>query len=287
MQIQQLFSKRVGVIATMHHKEKVIAPLLEQELGIKTIVPPNFNTDAFGTFTRDVKRAGTQLTAAKLKAETALNLTGESLAIASEGSFVPHPLVPYIYSNREIVILLDKQNEIEIIGEEFSIETNFNHQVVENLPEAYDFAKKVGFPEHGLVISWKDSAKNSIEIIKGITTEVKLRETIQTALNNSVDGKIGLETDMRALYNPTRMKNIAKATLDLLTKIKSLCPQCSAPGFAITEKIAGLSCEMCSMPTSLTLSVIYHCQKCGFKQEKLFPHGREFADPAQCMYCNP
>ncbi|MCC5639546.1 hypothetical protein LC593_27720 [Nostoc sp. CHAB 5844] len=286
MQIQQLFSKRVGVIATMHEKEKVISPLLEQELGIKTIVPSNFNTDAFGTFTREVKRPGTQIDTAKLKAEIALKMTGETLAIASEGSFVPHPLVPYIYSNREIVILLDKENEIEIIGEEFSIETNFNHQVVANLQEAYDFAKKVGFPEHGLVIYWKDTAKNTIEIIKGITTEVKLQETIHIALSNSVDGKINLETDMRALYNPTRMKNIEKATLNLLSKIKSLCPQCSAPGFAITEKIAGLPCEMCSMPTSLTLSVIYQCQKCGFKQETFFPNGK-FAEPAQCMYCNP
>ncbi|MBU7583897.1 MAG: hypothetical protein KAF91_13465 [Nostoc sp. TH1S01] len=287
MQIQQFFSNRVGVIATMHQKERVIAPLLEQELNIKTIVPNNFNTDAFGTFTREIKRPGTQIEAAKLKAETALKLTGETLAIASEGSFVPHPLVPYIYSNREIVILLDTKNQIEIIGEEFSIDTNFNHQLVENLEEAYQFAKKVGFPEHGLVIYWEDVAKNDIEIIKGITTEAKLQETIETALNNSVNGKVNLETDMRALNNPTRMQNIEKATLNLLTKIKSLCPQCSAPGFAITEKIAGLPCELCSMPTSLALSVIYQCQKCGFKQEKLFPNGREFADPAQCMYCNP
>jgi hypothetical protein len=287
MQIQQLFSKRVGVIATMHQKEKVIAPLLEQELNITTTVPTNFNTDAFGTFTREVKRPGTQIAAAKLKAETALKMTGETLAIASEGSFVPHPLVPYIYSNREIVIFLDKQNAIEIIGEEFSIETNFNHQVVENLEQAYDFARKVGFPEHGLVIYWEDAVKNSSEIIKGITTKAKLQETIHIALSNSVNGKVNIETDMRALYNPTRMKNIEKATLDLLTKINSLCPQCSAPGFTITEKIAGLPCEMCSMPTSLTLSVIYQCQKCGFQQEKFFPNGREFADPAQCMYCNP
>jgi len=287
MQIQQLFSQRVGVIATMHHKEKVIAPLLEQELDIKAIVPTDFNTDTFGTFTREIKRLGTQIAAAKLKAETALKLTGETLAIASEGSFVPHPLVPYIYSNREIVILIDKENELEIIGEEFSIDTNFNHQIVENLPEAYDFAQKVGFPEHGLVIYWEDPTKNSIDIIKGITTEAKLQETIHTALNNSIDGKVNVETDMRALYNPTRMKNIEKATLNLLTKIKSLCPKCSAPGFAITEKIAGLPCETCSMPTNLTLSVIYQCQKCGFKQEKFFPHGREFAEPAQCMYCNP
>ncbi|MBD2494519.1 DUF6671 family protein [Nostoc sp. FACHB-280] len=287
MQIQQLFNNRVGVIATMHHKEKVIAPLIEQELNLKTIVPSNFNTDDFGTFTREIKRPGTQIAAAKLKAETALKLTGETIAIASEGSFVPHPMVPYIYSNREVVLLLDKENEIEIIGEEFSIETNFNHQTVASLQEAENFAQKIGFPEHGLVVSWEDKANNCREIFKGIITAAKLQETITIALNNSVNGQVNLETDMRALYNPTRMNNIEKATLNLLTKIKSLCPQCSAPGFAITEKIAGLPCEMCSMPTSLTLSVIYQCQKCGFKQEKSFPHGKEFADPAQCMYCNP
>lgn len=55
----------------MHQKEKVIAPLLEQELCIKVIVPQDFNTDIFGTFTRDVKRPGTQIATAKLKAEKA------------------------------------------------------------------------------------------------------------------------------------------------------------------------------------------------------------------------
>ncbi len=44
MKNQQLFSNRVGILATMHQKEIVIAPLLEQ-LGIKVIVPPDFNTD--------------------------------------------------------------------------------------------------------------------------------------------------------------------------------------------------------------------------------------------------
>ena len=287
MQNQRLFSNRVAILATMHQKERVIAPIIEQELGIKVIVPPDFNTDIFGTFTREIKRPGTQIAAAKLKAQKALDLTGETLAIASEGSFTPHPILPYIYSNREIVILLDKKNDLEIIGEEFSTETNFNHRVVEKLDEAYNFAQKVGFPEHGLVVSFQPSAKDNSEIIKGITTEAKLVESVNFAISNSWDGKVYLDTDMRALYNPTRMKNIAKATHDLLKKINSQCPKCSAPGFDITDTIQGLPCEMCNMPTSLILAVTYQCQKCGFSQEKLFPHGRKFAEPGQCMYCNP
>lgn len=145
MNHQQLFRNRSAILATMHQKEKVIAPLLHQELGIKVTVPSDFNTDIFGTFTRETKRPGTQIYTAKLKAQKALEWTGESLAIASEGSFAPHPLVPYIYSNREIVILIDKINDIEIIGEELSTDTNFNHQVVENLDEAYILPRKLGF----------------------------------------------------------------------------------------------------------------------------------------------
>lgn len=287
MQNQQLFSNRVAILATMHQKERVIAPIIEPELGIKVLVPHDFNTDIFGTFTRVVKRPGTQIATAKLKAEKALDLTGETLAIASEGSFVPHPILPYIYSNREIVILLDKKNDLEIIGEEFSTETNFNHRIVDNLQAANDFAQKVGFPEHGLVVSFQPSAKDSSEIIKGITTQAKLVEAVNFALSNSGDGKVHLETDMRALYNPTRMNNIAKATHDLLKKINSQCPNCSAPGFDITERIQGLPCAICHMPTTLTQAIIYQCQKCGCSQKKFFPHGIEFAEPAQCMYCNP
>lgn len=287
MQYQELFSDRLAVIATMHHKEKVIAPLLAQELGIRVIVPQGFNTDMFGTFTREIKRPAQQIATARLKAQKALEITGESLAIASEGSFTPHPLVPYIYANREIVILLDKTNDLEIIGEEFSTETNFNHQVVDNLEDAYEFAHKIGFPQHGIVI-WFEVAENlQPEIIKGINTEENLIDAVKFALVNSPNQKIHLETDMRAVYNPTRMKNIAKATQNLLHKISSCCPQCQTPGFEITERIPGLICESCHMPTELTRAVVYKCQKCGFREEKLFPNGQEFANPAQCMYCNP
>lgn len=287
MKYQELFSDRLAVIATMHHKEKVIAPLLEQELGIRAIVPQQFNTDVFGTFTREIKRPGTQIAAAKLKAQKALELTGENLAIASEGSFNPHPIVPYIYANLEIVVLLDKFNNLEIIGEEFSTETNFNHQVVKSVAEAYEFAHKIGFPEHGICVFFEISENRRSEIIKGINTEEKFLETVNFALEKAHNNQINLETDMRAIYNPTRMKNIEKATRNLIQKINSCCPKCQTPGFEVTERIPGLPCEVCHTPTTLIHIAIYQCKKCGFRQEQLFPNGQKFANPAQCMYCNP
>jgi Zn finger protein HypA/HybF involved in hydrogenase expression len=280
----QLFSNRVAILATMHQKEIVIAPLLEQ-LGIKVIVPQNLNTDVFGTFTREIERPGTQIEAARLKAQKALALTGETLAIASEGTFCPHPSLPYISTNREIVIFLDKENELEIIGEEFSLETNHNFQIIQNIEEAYNFAKKVGFPEHGLIVTY-DSPKNSGEIFKGIITDEQLEDAVNFALKNSSNGKVHIETDMRAMYNPTRMKNIEKATRNLLKKINTFCPSCGTPGFGITQRIKGLPCASCHTPTLLTRALKYQCKKCGFSQEELFPDGK-YADPGQCMYCNP
>ncbi|MDJ0617942.1 MAG: hypothetical protein QNJ63_14560 [Calothrix sp. MO_192.B10] len=284
---EALFINQVAILATMHQKERVIAPILDNELGLIVMVPPDFNTDIFGTFTREIKRPGNQIETARLKAEKALEITDGSIAIASEGSFAPHPSLPYIASNREIVIFIDKEQDIEIIGEAFSTETNHSHLVVENVNQALNFAENVGFPEHGLVVMPEELPKDSSDVIKGIITEEKLVEAVNFVLEKSPTGKAHLETDMRAMYNPTRMKNIAKATHNLVKKINTLCPQCSTPGFDITRTIPGLPCELCHMPTALTKAVVYQCQKCDFTQEKLFPNGSKFANPAQCMYCNP
>ena len=281
-----IYNNRVAILATMHNKEKVISPLLKEHLGINLIVPQGLNTDVFGTFTREIKRPDTQIITARLKAKKALEMDDEKIAIASEGSFAPHPLIPYIYANREIIIFLDQENDLEIIGEVFSMETNFNHQTISSLEESEKFAQKVGFPEHGLVISFDNISTGKTEFIKGITSKENLINSVETAIKNT-NGKFHIETDMRAMYNPTRMKNIALATQDLINKINSLCPQCHTPGFMINQKIPGLPCKLCHQPTSLIKAVIFQCQKCNFTQQQLFPNNQEFADPSLCEYCNP
>ena len=283
----QLLRSRTAVLATMHQKERVMAPILERELGVIISVPADFDTDAFGTFSREVKRLGTQIEAARQKAEKALEVAGETLGFASEGTFGPHPMMPYLPANREIVILLDRANNIELVGESLSVETNYSHQLVAGIKEAQDFAQKVGFPEHGLVVVVGDAALGKGEIVKGIATEKQLFDAVSAALKKSSTGKVHVETDMRAMYNPTRMKNIENATLDLVKKFKQLCPECGWPGFEIAKRKIGLPCGLCYFPTQLVRSQIYQCPNCGYNQEKLFPDGRETADPSQCQYCNP
>ncbi|GAP98340.1 hypothetical protein NIES2104_48950 [Leptolyngbya sp. NIES-2104] len=266
-----MFNDRVAVLATMHRKEEAIAPILESEFGLKVQVPTDFNTDRFGTFTREIARSGDQLEAARKKAFAALERVGGDLAIASEGSFAPHPSFPMLPCNREIVILIDTLNDLEIVGESISTETNFNHRTVSNYDEAYQFAMKIGFPEHKLVVIDQE------KILKGIGDFDQLKAAVSS-------GKVHLETDMRAMNNPTRMKAIAKATLDLIKKLKHCCPECGTPGFTVAEVKRGLPCSWCGSPTDLILVSVDRCSKCGFAQEKI---SEQKADPMYCPYCNP
>lgn len=281
------FKDRVAILATMHQKEQVIAPLLEQQLQLQVVVPEGFNTDKFGTFTRDIKRLGDQRETARLKAKAAIKTTGASLAITSEGSFFPHPAIPYLSCDRELVLLLDEVNKIEIVGTEVALETNYAHTSIQSVEEALAFAQKVGFPTHGLVVMSNAEPHTSEQIFKGIITEEDLIEAVTMTLNASGEKTAHLETDMRAMYNPTRMKAIAKATQNLIDKILNTCPNCNFPNFEVVETKKGLSCAICQYPTNLVKAEIYQCQKCTFTQRKDFPNNVRFADPMYCNYCNP
>ena len=91
---------------------------------------------------------------------------------------------------------------------------------------------------------------------------------------------------MRAHANPTRMKNIAKAAEDLISKLMSFCPNCGAAGFIITERVRGLPCELCGLPGEMVLKNISKCYKCSHTQEQLYPNGRT-ASAQYCNFCNP
>lgn len=187
MSAHSWFADRTAVLATMHYKERVIAPILNRELGVRVIVPAHFDTDRFGIFTRDIARAGNQLEAARHKAEKVLEATGESLAIASEGSFFPHPAFPFVAcdrdckerTTRELVLLCDRVNNLEIVGEELSTKTNYAHKAVQTVEEALEFAQKVGFPEHALVVMTDRDTCYRQEIYKGINQQTKLIEILK------------------------------------------------------------------------------------------------------------
>ncbi|MEY3238368.1 MAG: hypothetical protein RI883_2469 [Bacteroidota bacterium] len=278
-----MFEGRPLIIATKHEKEKVITPIIEKELGVKCFIDPKFDTDKFGTFTGEIDRNEDPIITARLKCLLAMELTNCDLAVASEGSFGPHPTISFVPADDEFLLFIDRKNDLEIIVRELSTETNFNGSVIKTENELKEFASNAYFPSHGLII--RKSKDGFEDIIKGITNE----EQLKTAFNKLITkyGTAYLETDMRALYNPTRMKLIGRVAEKLAEKINTSCPVCKVPGFGITDRKKGLLCQQCNFPSQSTLSFIYTCQKCTYQKEEKYPNGKQTEDPMYCDICNP
>jgi hypothetical protein len=278
-----MFENRRLVIATKHQKEKVIAPLFEKAFAVKCFTPINFDTDLLGTFSGEIERKDDPLTTVKNKCLQAMELSQCDLGIASEGSFGSHPFLFFAHADEEFLIFIDKRNELEIVERVVSTKTNFNSSEIKTEKDLIKFAKSVKFPSHALII--KKSADDNTGILKGITDWDVLQKSFQHFMTTY--GQAYVMTDMRAMYNPTRMKVIKETARKLVKKIKSTCPKCKTPGFGVTEVKQGLPCSLCGFPTRSTLSYIYQCKKCGFTKEEKFPHNKTKEDPMYCDICNP
>jgi len=278
-----MFEGRNLVIATKHKKEDQIAPILKKELGVVCMVPQNFDTDMLGTFSGEVEREFDPLTTARKKCEWAMLITDSDLAIASEGSFGPHPSFAFIPADEEWLVFIDKRNELEIVVREISTTTNFAAQFCKNRDELEEFAKRAQFPGHGLIM--RTSKQDTSTIVKDIRQWDELLKHFSVFCG--AHGGAYVETDMRAMHNPMRMDVIKEATKKLVNKIKAVCPQCHTPGFGITNAKPGLPCNDCGSSTKSTLYVEYTCQKCTFTKQEKYPNKKQTEDPMYCDQCNP
>ena len=275
---QAFFEGREIRIATMHGKEKVIGPALEKAYRMKYSVAA-LDTDLLGTFSGEVERVLTPLEAAREKCRLALEKHDEEIAIASEGSFGSHPTLYFMPTDEEILLLVDRKNDLEIAVKHTSLQTNYGYFFTESDESLADFLKRVKFPSHALIV------KTSDFIVKGIQTREHLDRAINECL--SLHGQYQVITDMRAMHNPSRMTVIQEAADKLIQKMQSQCPACSRPGFGITDALTGLLCSTCSMPTRSVKAVIYSCEGCHYTEKADFPDGKTEEAPMFCDFCNP
>jgi hypothetical protein len=277
-----MFSGRKIAIATMHQKETVVAPLLKSELNLLGFVP-DIDTDIFGTFCGAKLRSDTAYTAALNKCNYAMDITGCDIAIASEGSFGPHPEIFFAPANEELVLLVDRKNKQEFFGKVLTTDTNYSGKTISSIQSAFDFVDTIGFSNHAVII--KDKEKQFNEVHKGIDNQPELIRVLSNMFESY--SSVWIETDMRAMYNPTRMKTIENATLNLIEKIKSKCPNCNFPGFWIVDVAKGLPCSSCNLPTKSTKAFVYECKNCHYVLSREFPNNKSFENPMYCGFCNP
>lgn len=275
-----------AVLATMHGKERVIRPLLGRATGLQIDLTPGLDTDRFGTFSREIERVGSQLDAARAKISAAFQLDTEAtVGIASEGSFGPHPFLPFVALGREIVLLRDRKTSLELIGRHADLSPMYRQRTVESADAALSFAAEVGFPAHGIIVVGTGCGGPVPDrfLHKDATNTQELSAAVGRALSSC--GEAHVETDMRAHRNPTRMRAIKRATIDLVRLYRSKCPDCARPGFAITERTPGLPCEWCGEATNVIRAEVMSCDGCGYRRE--LPAKAATAEPGLCNFCNP
>jgi len=270
-------------LLTQHGKERVIAPVLEPALGCSIKLVTGYDTDQLGTFTRETPREGSQLEAAKRKARKGMELAGAKQGIASEGSFGPDPHTGMFPWNVELLVWIDDIMGIEAVGMAQGPAPD-GHIQSGDWQAVAGFAKRAGFPEHHLVL--RPDGQDDTRIFKGISDWMQLQTCFDSCLAQSRYGTVFVEMDLRAFANPSRMKNIGLAARDLLQRLQSTCPACSAPGYWISERQPGLPCAACRLPTHSYRREVWTCVRCDHRHiaERT---DRTAEDPVHCSYCNP
>ncbi|EMR01762.1 DUF6671 family protein [Cesiribacter andamanensis] len=223
------------------------------------------------------------LATARAKCLQAMEMYGCDLGIASEGSFGAHPQLPLLPANQEWLICIDKKLGWECWAQTLSLETNFDAAEIAQEEQLRAFARRAGFPEHGLIL--RASRSDTSDICKGITSWQQLEEGFGRMLHRY--GRVFVETDMRALYNPSRMKVIEEVGQKLLQQILTPCPGCSMPGYSLRQVVPGLPCRHCLTPSHSALYHVYSCQSCGYQHRQQHPQGVAYEEPMYCQKCNP
>jgi hypothetical protein len=278
-----IFSNRTASVLTKHGKELVFHEVLSSATGIELKLTNAYDTDLLGTFTLETPRYGSQLDAARKKAHIGMELLDADLGLANEGVFTVDPHAGILPWNNELVILIDQKHQLEITGFSGAPAQNA-HSYIYHWEELEKFAHTALFPSHHLVI--KPTDEYHPKSIKNISDLQQLKDAFQWASAHSTKGVVYVENDLRAFANPTRMENIRLATIDLANKMNSICPACQTPGYWIKDVQRGLPCNVCGMPTDQEVAKIWGCLKCAHSDKKGMKV-LQFANPAQCKFCNP
>jgi hypothetical protein len=275
------YSGRVAALATKHAKDEAIASVFRDLLGIQVQVS-NIDTDSFGTFTGDIPRTNSPLKTAVAKARAGMAESGHSLGLASEGTIGPDPFIPFITADIETIVFVDDGREIVVSETTRSTEITAIRETV--IPDT-DLTKLLGradFPRHGLIV--RPPEPHVAPIAKGITDETALLLAIRECASHY--GTAVVESDLRACYSPSRMRNIQECASRLAERIGTRCPECAGPGWGRTEPVRGLPCSACGTYVETAIRAdVFGCPGCPAERED--PRPSQSVEPRWCPSCNP
>ena len=273
---------RLG-LATMHGKERAVAPPFRRLIGAEVMAVPDLDTDQLGTFSGEVPRPDALVETALLKAELVFKWLDVDCALASEGSYGPIGRVPLNPGGVEILAFIDRKRGFRLIETLSTHRTNWRLQRFEaGDPERLLALKGMGFPEFGVFVGCNSDMSHPV---KGLKTVDEVIAAMDREARRSDDGLAVLYSDMRAHRNPTRMKVLRALSWKLARRLATLCPGCAAPGFGHIDSRRGLPCEGCGEPTHWIDFEIDGCAACGHAVARPRKDGRRTASRLSCRAC--
>ena len=285
---------RTIALASQHGKERVLARPLRHGLGLTLQLATAVNTDLLGSFSGEYPRPEDALTTCRLKAEAGMDALGLDLGLASEGAFGPHPVVPFLPVGREWLTFVDRRHQLTISEYAMSLRTNYSSFKAASPEAALGWLKEVGFPSHAVMVGSPSRVSPSSSVsppvdwlAKAVYTREELARWMAIAAQRSENGMAWLETDMRAYCNPTRMASIRRLAFQLVRRINTSCPACTAPRWGLVRTIGGLPCSSCGSATELLAFEEFGCIRCTYTEQRPRQDLLLAADPGHCPYCNP
>src|SRR5574343_996122 len=135
---ESVYLRQNVALLTQHGKEIPLREVLAGGLGCQIQHIGNYDTDRFGSFTRDIARTGSQLDAARAKARMGMQLSGLTIGLASEGAVGPNPVSFLLPHNLELLLWIDDGLGIEVVATA-SGNTNFACKTVSDYAAAKAF----------------------------------------------------------------------------------------------------------------------------------------------------
>ncbi|MHB1171823.1 MAG: DUF6671 family protein [Lacisediminihabitans sp.] len=277
------YTGRVIAFGTKHGKEQHVGPPFASVLGAHVLAPPGLDTDQFGTFSGEVPRTLTPLDAARAKARLAIEAAGTSFGMASEGSYGA------LYggfgpsAHEELLLFTDVTRDIEVTEIVRRASTTHRRITVGNASELDDFLGQIRFPRQAVIVRSADGGNE--HVYKGITAGDVLASAVAAVRNQSSDGRVVVETDLRAHYNPDRQEVLAELGRRLAVRLTQHCQACDCPGFGKVDVLRGLPCSLCGAATNEIRADIHGCARCTAQTFRARPVLA--ADPQWCDLCNP
>ena len=207
-------SGRRAVLVSKHGKERAIGWILRERLGLYLEVL-QLDANRFPSFSNEVPRPSSQRDRLHAKLMAAVEVTPyDAVFVASEGAFVPDPVNPSVSVNCELVGLYDRTSDICVVGSAMSETSKRASSIVTDELELDAVLREAQFPSHAVIVR----AANLV-VAWGLTQRHDVLAAVGLAWRRGEAPTV--ESDVRARWNPSRMRTIGEACADLADRIQS------------------------------------------------------------------